>query len=38
MDFLIESISNVAWQNVVMWVIGAVLCLLAFALYGAVPA
>ena len=29
MDFLIESISNVAWQNVVMWVIGAVLIFLA---------
>lgn len=29
MDFLIESISNVAWQNVVMWVIGAALIFLA---------
>lgn len=29
MDFLIESISNVSWQNVVMWLIGALLIFLA---------
>ena len=29
MDFLIESIANVSWQNVVMWFIGALLIFLA---------
>ena len=29
MDFLIESVSQVSWQNVVMWVIGGILIFLA---------
>ncbi len=29
MDFLIESISQVTWQNVVMWIIGGILIFLA---------
>ena len=29
MDFLIESIANVSWQNVVMWAVGALLIFLA---------
>lgn len=29
MDFLIESISQITWQNVVMWVIGGILIFLA---------
>ena len=28
MDFLIESIANVSWQNVVMWAVGALLIFL----------